>query len=155
MNDRSAGGGSGTGSVPDGGWPVRSGRMPPLITDFATVRAETGYGLDVGSDASRPVGPGLTVLTGASGLGKTHLAAAFMTRLARAGASDVQVWINASSKWAVMASYAQAACDVGVSHAGATIDAGVGRFLEWLDKTGDRWALVYDNVGDFSEIVDL
>jgi len=130
--------------------------MPPLLTDFSTVRAETGYGLDVGAElASHPVAPGLRVLTGASGFGKSHLAAAYVTRLAQAGASDVQVWINASSKWAVMASYAQAACDVGVSHSGASIDAGVGRFLEWLDKTGDRWALVYDNVGDFSEIVDL
>jgi tetratricopeptide (TPR) repeat protein len=130
--------------------------MPPLVTDFSTVRTETGYGLDAGSDvASRPVGPGLTVLTGASGFGKTHLAAAFITRLARSGASDVQVWINASSKWAVMASYAQAACDLGVSHHGAKIDAGVARFLDWLDQTDNRWTVVYDNVGDFSDIVDL
>lgn len=156
MNDRNAGGGSGTGSVPDGGWPIRSGRMPPLITDFSTARLETGYGLDAGSElASQPVGPGLTVLTGASGFGKTHLAASFLTRLARSGASDVQVWINASSKWAVMASYAQAACDLGVSHSGASIDAGVARFLDWLDQTGDRWSVVFDNVGDLSEIVDL
>ena len=156
MNDRSTGGGSGTGSAPDGGWPIRSGRMPPLINDFSTVRTETGYGLDAGSElASRPVGPGLTVLTGASGFGKTHLAAAFITRLARSGASDVQVWINASSKWAVMASYAQAACDLGVSHHGAKVDAGVARFLDWLDQTDNRWTVVYDNVGDFSEVVDL
>src|SRR5215469_8279173 len=125
MNDRSTSGGSGTGSVPDGGWPIRSGRMPPIITDFSTVRAETGYGLDAGPElTSHPVGPGLTVLTGASGFGKTHLAAAFITRLARAGATDAQVWINASSKWAVMASYARAACDLGVSHQEAKIDAG-------------------------------
>src|SRR5258708_5255885 len=156
MNDRSTGGGLGTGSAPDGGWLIRSGRMPPLITDFSTVRAETGYGLDAGSElASRPGGPGLTVLTGASGFGKTHLAAAFISRLAHAGASDVQVWINASSKWAVMTSYAQAACDVGVSHHGARIDAGVARFLDWLDQTDNRWTVVYDNVDDFSEIVDL
>ena len=156
MNDRSSSGGSGTGSVPDGGWPIRSGRMPPIINDFSTMRTETGYGLESGPElASRPVGPGLTVLTGASGFGKTHLAAAFITRLARSGASDVQVWINASSKWAVMASYAQAACDLGVSHHGAQIDAGVARFLDWLDQTDNRWTVVYDNVADFSEVVDL
>lgn len=126
------------------------------MTEFSTVRTETGYGLDAGSElASRPVGPGLTILTGASGFGKTHLAAAFLARLARGRASDVQVWIDASSKWAVMASYAQAAYDVGVSHSAATIDAGVARFLDWLEQADNRWAVVYDNVGEFSEIVDL
>lgn len=155
MDDRASGSGtgsSGTGSVP--AWPIRSGRMPPLMTDFSTVRAETGYGLDAASELA-PSPAGLTVLTGASGFGKTHLAAAFATRLARAGASDVQVWINAWSKWAVMASYAQAARDVGVSYDGAKIDVGVARFLDWLDQTDDRWIIVYDNVGDFSEVVDL
>lgn len=143
--------GSGTGSVP--AWPIRSGRPPPLITDFSTVRAETGYGLDAAELA--PSTAGLTVLTGASGFGKTHLAAAFTARLARAGASDVQVWINAANKWAVMAGYAQAARDVGVSYDGAKIDLGVARFLDWLDQTDGRWVIVYDNVGNFSEIVDL
>src|SRR5579863_8236176 len=108
MNDRSTGGsGSGTGSVPDGGWPIRSGRMPPLVNEFSTVRAETGHGLGLGLGS----GPELTILIGPSGFGKSHLAATYLGRLARAGASDVQVWINATSKWAVMAAYGQAARD--------------------------------------------
>lgn len=163
MNDRNAGG-SGTGSVPGGGWAIRSGQMPLLVTEFSTVRTETGYGLAGGPgselnpgviDPSGLGGPGLTILTGASGFGKSHLAATYLGRLDRAGASDVQVWINATSKWAVMAGYAQAARDIGISHLGASLAAGAARFLEWLDQTSDRWAVVYDNVGDFSQIVEL
>ncbi len=132
--------------------------MPAVATGYLTVRGETGHGLDTGSEVTLPgAGSGLemTVLAGPSGYGKTHLAAAYLVGLARSGASDLQVWIDGSSKWAVMAGHAQAARDVGVSHAGARLDASVARFLDWLDGTDVRWTIVYDDVADLPDIVGL
>jgi tetratricopeptide (TPR) repeat protein len=158
MNDRSAGAQRDR-SVPSGPWPVRSGRMPAVATGYLTVRAETGHGLDTGSETTLRSGVGggleMTVLTGPSGYGKTHLAAAYLAGLARSSASDLQVWINGSSKWAVMAAHAQAARDVGVSHGGARLDASAARFLEWLDGTDIRWTVVYDDIADLPEIAGL
>src|SRR5215469_8492596 len=159
MNDHSSGAPRDR-SMPSGPWPIRSGRMPALATEFLTARTETGYGLDIGSEAAVHQragggGPEITVLIGPGGYGKTHLAAAFLARLAGSGESDLQVWINGSSKWAVMAGQAQAATDIGISHEGARLDAGVGRFLDWLDRTDVSWTVVYDDVADMHQLADL
>jgi tetratricopeptide (TPR) repeat protein len=157
MNDQSIGGPVGS-SVPDRAGQTRSGRMPTMTADFITPRSETGHGLDIGADfAGGTAGdrPAMTILTGPSGYGKTHLATAFLARLAHSGSSDVQVWINGSSKWAMMAGYAQAGSDIGVSHRGVKLDAGVARFQQWLGSTSARWVAVYDNVSDFSALAEL
>jgi tetratricopeptide (TPR) repeat protein len=157
MNDRSTDEPAGS-SVPGRARQTRSGRVPSLTADFITPRNETGHGLDIGADFVGGMGgdrPAMTILTGPSGYGKTHLATALLARLAHSGASDVQLWINGSSKWAMMAGYAQAASDIGVSHRGVKLDAGVSRFQQWLDSTDARWVAVYDNVTDFSALAEL
>jgi len=138
-------------STPAVSWPVWSG-SPPAISDFFSPRPESGFGLDAGlSDlVHRNAGDqhALTVLTGPSGYGKTHLAAAMLRVAARTGRTDLQVWINASSPSAVVMGYARAAADVGLTDGGREPDSSAARFLDWLGRTDRRWLVVLDNVTD-------
>ena len=131
--------------------PLRSGRLP-VIADFLCPRPETGYGLDSQpADLPRAAGPdqpGMTVLVGPSGFGKTHLAAALLAGAARSDWSDLQVWVNGSSPSAVMTGYAQAAADIGLVHAGVLPEAASSMFLSWLRGTERRWIIVLDNMTD-------
>ncbi len=138
-------------SAPEPAWPVRSGRLP-VITDFLCPRPETGYGLDAGT-AGLPRGtgagqPGMTVLAGPSGYGKTHLAAALLVGAARSATSDLQVWVNGSSPSAVVTGYAQAAADLGLAHGGIQPEAAASMFLGWLRGTERPWVVVLDNMTD-------
>ena len=134
-------------------WPVCSGRVPAL-TDFFSPRPETGHGIDadqiLGEPTSRSGGESsaITVLVGPSGYGKTHLAAAVVHGLWRSDASDLQVWINAATRSAVLVGYAQAAGDVGLTDRGALPDTVAIRFLDWLARTDRRWLVVLDDVTD-------
>lgn len=132
-------------------WPVWSGSPPP-VTEFFSPRPETGYGLDAGLGEMVQRSPGeqraLTVLIGAGGYGKTHLAAALLRGAARLGRADLQVWVNASSPSAVVMAYAKAAADIGLSDRGARPDAAAARFLDWLTRTDRQWLIVLDNVTD-------
>src|SRR5215813_7230566 len=103
-------------------WPVRSGAVPVLDDNFYH-RPETGLSL-----ASGPL-PGETVVLtdvepaagggqrGAGGLGKTQIAAWHAHELVRSRAVDLLVWIDASSRDAVVTGYAQALADLGESDA--------------------------------------
>ncbi|HXP18191.1 MAG TPA: FxSxx-COOH system tetratricopeptide repeat protein [Streptosporangiaceae bacterium] len=134
-------------------WPICSGRVPSLA-DLFSPRPETGYGIETFSgagDLGQWVGsgkPAMTVLVGPSGYGKTYLAAAVVHGLSRSPASDLQVWVNASSRTAVLAGYAQAAADIGLADRGASPEGAAARFLEWLVRTDRRWIVVLDDVID-------
>ena len=89
--------------------PVVSGIVPPLA-DAYFPRVETGFGL---TDGLRP---GETIVLarseasgqdqGTEGIGKTQLAVGFAHAAWNAGAVDLLVWVPASSRESIMASYA-------------------------------------------------
>ncbi|EST18762.1 NB-ARC domain-containing protein [Streptomyces roseochromogenus] len=91
------------------------------------------------------------VLTGIGGLGKTQLAADYARTAWDSGGVDVLVWITASSRSAITASYAQAGVEVLAADPGDP-EQGARAFLAWLEpKTGQkpcRWLVVLDDVAD-------
>ena len=94
-----------------------SGSVPPL-TDWYFQRPETGVDLRSG------LFPGQTVVlthgeqtatapAAQGGTGKTQLAVEFVQALRSAGAVEVLIWVTATSREAVLVSFAQAAGAVG------------------------------------------
>ncbi len=141
--------------------PVRTGRMPQVASEVRVPRPETGHGLDDGSEpgqlapADLDGRPAVSVLTGPAGYGKTQLALACLTGRSRSGAADVQAWVRASSRSAVVAAYAQAARDLGLTGEGAPAEASATRFRDWLSRTEHRWIVVFDDVSDFAVLDGL
>ena len=117
-------------------WPVFSGLMPPLADSYVP-RTESGLTLADG------LHPGETVvlvtadeaaraLDAMGGTGKTQLAAAIAHTLWGRQAVELIVWVTASSRDAVLTSYAQALGDVGVPGTSGGAAAAASHFLAWL-----------------------
>ena len=144
--------------------PVLSGSVPPLAVDFQS-RQETGFRL---TDGLRP---GTTILlvpaageapgrgeaaAGAShGTGKTQLAVGFAHAMWSSRAVDLLVWVAAGNRTAIIAGYAQAAADLNLAAVGETADGGAQRFLAWLRRTSQRWAVVLDDVTSSPDLQGL
>jgi len=62
------------------------------------------------------------------------------------GEVDLFAWVAAGSRTAIITGYAQAAADLNLAVAGETADSGAQRFLDWLRRTSQRWAVVLDGV---------
>jgi tetratricopeptide (TPR) repeat protein len=135
--------------------PVLSGSMPPLAVDFQS-RQETGFRLADGlrpgetillvpAAGQDPAG-GMAAAGASSGTGKTQLAVGFAHAMWSSGAVDLLVWVAAGNRTAVIAGYAQAAADLSLGAVGETADSAALRFLSWLRRTSQRWAVVLDGV---------
>jgi tetratricopeptide (TPR) repeat protein len=135
--------------------PVLSGSMPPLAVDFQP-RQETGFQL---ADGLRPgetillvpaagedPGGGMAAAGAASGTGKTQLAVGFAHAMWSSRAVDLIVWVTAGNRTAIIAGYARAAADLNLGAAGETADGAAQRFLGWLRRTSQRWAVILDGV---------
>ena len=155
--------------------PVLSGSVPPLAVDFQS-RQETGFRLADGlrpgetilllpAEAAGPGGMaadpgggmaasggmaagggGMAAGGAGGGTGKTQLAVGFANAMWSSGAVDLLVWVAAGSRTAIITGYAQAAADLNLTVAGETADSGAERFLDWLRRTSQRWAVVLDGV---------
>ncbi len=141
--------------------PILSGAMPPLAEAFYP-RPETGFGL---ADALRPgetivlaPAPGADSASGVSalgGTGKTQLAVAFAHTMWRIRAVDALVWVPAGNRTAILASYARAATELDAPQPGETADAAARRFLDWLSRTQQRWAVILDGVTSAEDLEGL
>ena len=134
--------------------PVLSGSVPPLAADFQS-RPETGFGL---ADDLRPgetillvsagedLGGGMAAAGASSGTGKTQLAVGFAHAMWSSRAVDLLVWVAAGNRSAIIIGYARAAADLNLAADDETADSGARRFLSWLRRTSQRWAVVLDGV---------
>jgi len=140
--------------------PVLSGSVPPLAVDFQS-RQESGFRL---ADGLRPgetillvpagedPGGGMAAGGASSGTGKTQLAVGFAHAMWSSRSVDLLVWVAAGNRTAIIAGYAQAAADLNLAAVGETADSGAERFLHWLRRTSQRWAVVLDGVTSPSDL---
>jgi tetratricopeptide (TPR) repeat protein len=94
-------------------------------------------------------GPSVMMLTGAWGVGKTQLAAAY-ARARLAGGWRLIVWINARTSQSLLAGLAEAAETAAPSDGGSrqgAPDPGQA-FRRWLEADGSRCLLVFDDAED-------
>ncbi|MEU0878431.1 NB-ARC domain-containing protein [Lentzea sp. NPDC005914] len=133
--------------------PLRVGLVPRRASSFQqrTASAQLTAALDSQHTAiPTPDGPvQATVLSGLGGVGKTQLAADFAERAWAAGEIELLVWVTASSREAVMSSYA----DVATTLTGQEQDAR--KFPEWLAGTDARWLVVLDDVQSPADLTGL
>jgi tetratricopeptide (TPR) repeat protein len=108
-----------------------------------------------GSKAAIGVGPppGQYVIAGMGGVGKTQLAAAIARDAAASAEVDLVVWVPASTRTAVMTTYAAAAGEVGVG--ADDPERACARFLGWLASTSERWVVVLDDVSQPGDLAKL
>jgi hypothetical protein len=134
-------------------WPVLVGR-PPLRADAFQERAGLREAIERAL-AAREAAVVTQVVAGDGGTGKTQLAAAEFERARRAGV-DLAVWVSATSRASMLASYAQArvstCTDVRLEEG---VEARAAAFIEWLAMTERSWIMVLDDVADPAELAGL
>src|SRR5215469_5543389 len=151
--------------------PVLSGAVPPLA-DYFYPRPETGLGLagalrpgettvlvpvPGGAPASGAPASGAPASGGSAlgGTGKTQLAVGFAHAMWRTGEVDALVWVPAGNRTAILTGFAQAAAELDAQQPGETADAAARRFLGWLSRTRERWAVVLDGVMSAEDLEGL
>jgi tetratricopeptide (TPR) repeat protein len=154
------------GAVPGkSSWPVRSGTVPARADDY-TIRLETAPDLA----AVLPAGAAVALITDRAGLGpvsgpaapdwrrasgKTQLAAAFAESLWQSGQLDLLVWIQATSRAAVLSGYAAATAAATGRDQASSCESVAAQFLDWLGETGRSWLVVLDDLADPAELDGL
>ncbi|GHG41200.1 hypothetical protein GCM10017567_73370 [Amycolatopsis bullii] len=87
------------------------------------------------------------LLSGMAGVGKTQLAVHLVHQLRETGQLDVLVWVHATSRQAITASYGQAAVDLTIPGASGTdAERDAARFHAWLANSNRRWLVVLDDL---------
>ena len=103
------------------------------------------------ADASAALGPGAGPGPGAwlRSSGKTQLAAAFAESLWHSHELDLLVWIQATSRDAVLSGYAKTATAAATGREQAiSCESVAAQFLGWLAETSRPWLLVLDDLAD-------
>jgi len=141
-------------------WPLQSGPVPALADNYCA-RTETGIAL-----GNAPGAGEILVLAGPSqndwsgqiatgGTGKTQLATAAALELMRTGSADALIWVNASSRDAVLSGYARALADLQVADAAADLESAGPMMIEWLASTSRPWLVVLDDLVDHRDLTEL
>ena len=153
-------------TVPGSSWPVRSGTVPALADGY-TSRLETAPnmaaalppGTAVALVPRRAAEPGPAadpaVRDWQRSSGKTQLAAAFAESLWQSHRLDLLVWIQASSRAAVLAGYAAATARATGRGQATSCESVADQFLGWLGETSHPWLVVLDDVADPAELHGL
>ncbi|MFD7659491.1 tetratricopeptide repeat protein [Actinosynnema sp. NPDC059797] len=129
---------------------------PPATAARARVLGRIPTEADCFRDRALP-GPSdeaLWVFTGMGGVGKTQSAARYARRRIESGDVDLVVWVDASSRDAIVSRYAAA----GVEFARARADdpePAAELFLGWLETTPLRWLVVLDDLAGPADLTGL
>jgi hypothetical protein len=127
------------------GLPYRAGSFPPRAAAFQDREATRSLSQalqssDVGVSTSDSV-----VLSGLGGVGKTQVALDYAQHMWNSGAAELVVWVTATSREAIISSYARLAEELtGIDDSNP--EQGAQRLLEWLTATSARWLIVLDDL---------
>ena len=159
-------------------WPARSGPVPALAAGYAS-RLETAPDLAAALPAGTAIAlvPGRAASSGqATGSGqatdpgteavraardwerssgKTQLAAAFAESLWQSGRLDLLVWIQATSRAAVLSGYAAATATATGRDQASSCESIAAQFLGWLSETSRSWLVVLDGLADPADLDGL
>jgi tetratricopeptide (TPR) repeat protein len=146
-------------------WPVRSGTVPALADGY-TDRLESAPHLV----AALPAGAALALVPARAATarwpepaapdwlratGKTQLAVALAESLWASRGLDLLVWIDASSRAAVLSGYAAATTAVTGRDQAISCEAVATQFLSWLSETSRSWLVVFDDLADPADMDGL
>jgi len=149
-------------------WPVRSGAVPPLASGYSD-RLETapdlaaalpaGFAVALvphraaGPDPAGP--PGRAAQDWLRSTGKSQLAAAFAESLWHARELDLLVWIEATSRAAVLSGYAEAMATATGRDQASSCESVAAQFVTWLGETSRPWLVVFDDLADPADLDGL
>jgi tetratricopeptide (TPR) repeat protein len=151
-------------------WPVRTGTVPTLGDGFRarmetvpSLAAELPAGAAVALIPDRAATPAASPLPVAApdapdwrrSAGKTQLAAAFAESLWRAAEIDLLVWIDATSRAAVLSGYAAAMAAATGRDQASSCESVAAQFLSWLGETGRSWLVVLDDLAGTADLAGL
>ncbi|HEY1003415.1 MAG TPA: tetratricopeptide repeat protein, partial [Streptosporangiaceae bacterium] len=89
------------------------------------------------------------------GTGKTQLAVEFAHAMWNNRAVEVLVWVNAASRDSIVTGFAQAANLTDASPLDESAEAAAARFVSWLERTRQPWALILDDLAELSDLDGL
>jgi tetratricopeptide (TPR) repeat protein len=151
-------------------WPIRVGTGPALSEGFRA-RLETAPSLPAKLPAGTAVAliPDRTAAPAAAAepvaasdaedwlrsSGKTQLAAAFAESQWQSGGIDLLVWIDATSRAAVLSGYAAATAAVTSRVQVSSCESVAAQFLSWLGETSRSWLVVLDDLADPEHLAGL
>jgi tetratricopeptide (TPR) repeat protein len=104
-------------------------------------------------DAVPVAGPGTRDWLRATG--KTQLAAAFAESLWQSGGLDLLVWVQATSRAAVLSGYAAATATATGRNQASSSESVAAQFLGWLSETSRSWLVVLDGLADPADLDGL
>jgi tetratricopeptide (TPR) repeat protein len=87
--------------------------------------------------------------------GKTQLAVAFAESLWQSGGVDLLVWIEATSRAAVLSGYAAATAAATGRNQASSCESVAAQFLSWLSETSRPWLVVLDDLADPANLEGL
>ena len=149
-------------------WPVRSGTVPALAGGYSD-RLETAPDLaaalpagfavalvpDRAADPGPAGGPGPAAQDWLRSSGKSQLAAAFAESLWHARELDLLVWIQATSRAAVLSGYAAAMATATGRDQASSCESVAAQFVTWLGETSRPWLVVLDDLADPADLDGL
>jgi tetratricopeptide (TPR) repeat protein len=139
---------------------IRAGAMPALADSFVA-RPETAPGLTtaLAPGTVAALVPAPVAADGAAEWlapsGRTQLAVGFAESLWQSRAIELLVWVNATSRPAVLAGYAEAAAAMMTTDPAGDAEATVARFLAWLRETPSPWLIVLDGLTAAEDLAGL
>jgi tetratricopeptide (TPR) repeat protein len=147
-------------------WPVRSGTVPALADGYID-RLETapdlaaalpaGVAVALVPDRAAGTGPAADPATWdwLRSSGKTQLAAAFAELLWQSQGLDLLVWIQATSRAAVLSGYAAATAAATGRDQASSCESVAAQFLSWLGETSRPWLIVLDDLAHPADLDGL
>lgn len=131
-------------------WPLVVG-VPPQVADSYQARRELAELLRRGFDVDGSTVLGQVAAAGMGGVGKTQQA----VNIFESSAAQLRVWVTATSRDTIVATYADAASRIGASGAGDLPEQAATRFVEDLSTLDRSWLVVLDDVSSEDDLTGL